>query len=981
MQTAVRIYRIRQRRKHAQWFHRRRQRQFQNQTELMTSSQQARESLGNLTDLFTGMLGTDVAIGGATPDTAPENKLVEEIKKIISAEAASARTADMVNAKISAEKLLADYELGWTTPEDLEQAIINTLNKTLRYDSRARAIDGLPTWDIDRMYTIESLAAEMPIQSGHVTDLIKEIRLYVSVEVAANVDIIMNSLDDDKGLFSGPSAAKSEASIRKSVETASNESMALAATTTAAANTAKMKEASAKVQHTLMVRRNSELHALDQLCQAATDRISELTSFQRRARNTRNQLDHNSTAFADVSEESKYDPIIERERAELTLQRNKRNVMAVEMLGIATRVIRQKTDNKIFKSDDLKKIAELKIWTTDTANMDTTKQLRHLLANWATVNVEEIWSITPFIARLCETGVAGWKIPLIASLTDEKDNVAGSDETKTTYQLLEPHWEALGFACGDPTAEEITAYEAGAGTLTDDADIKEHLKIRKTYEMIRIYIDQSQKAYGELYLFLQDDIKTMCLEEGCYLGDPSEERVNQSTEMDFVTFFEAWFLQCETFGEFARKSARNTLLFATGNFVTDDYKMGCHRVLQAIKEANELDVTATWYETVYTVMSVLKSTRKVIWGLLCPKYQKITGDKDRNFLKDFQQFTIEFMKYMDTGNPVDTKLKVDGQSGRLVAAFTRQTDASYHDIDTRNKKAGSNSKQGGGNGGGNNIDKEKKIDTSQADVSKDVTDSKWSKGKDILHWATTENRLKYYAHIGRGGKRCCDVKGCNTPLEDKRIKSWRNFQIKSDRQSAKAEYHDPTKPWGAYRWAVCAQCLQDAFDNKNNDGGKLIYRDDHTVRIAGKDAGLRAAAAKLATDAAKDVDASTAAKAAKKARKKRNKKQQKDGSDDDGDDNDAKSESDDEESELHAAQAIIKAQQMTIDCQGELLHSRGQSDVDESKPPSSRSSRSSSRSSSSSRTSRRGRGNFTDGAEAIAEHARNTADADSDDSD
>ena len=43
----------------------------------MTSSQQARESLGNLTDLFTGMLGTDVAIGGATPDTTPENKLVD----------------------------------------------------------------------------------------------------------------------------------------------------------------------------------------------------------------------------------------------------------------------------------------------------------------------------------------------------------------------------------------------------------------------------------------------------------------------------------------------------------------------------------------------------------------------------------------------------------------------------------------------------------------------------------------------------------------------------------------------------------------------------------------------------------------------------------------------------------------------------------------------------------------------------------------
>ena len=176
--------------------------------------------------------------------------------------------------------------------------------------------------------------------------------------------------------------------------------------------------------------------------------------------------------------------------------------------------------------------------------------------------------------------------------------------------------------------DEITAYKAGSGTLTDDAKIIEHLKIKNIYGMIKIYIDQSQKAYSELYLFLQNDMKTMCLEEGCFLGDPSEERTNQSTEMDFLSFFEAWFLQCETFGEFARQSARNALLATTGCFVTDDYKFGCHRVLQAIKDADELDVHITWYETVYTVMSVLKSTRQVIWGLLCPKYRKLTGDKD-----------------------------------------------------------------------------------------------------------------------------------------------------------------------------------------------------------------------------------------------------------------------------------------------------------------------------------------------------------------
>ena len=146
--------------------------------------------------------------------------------------------------------------------------------------------------------------------------------------------------------------------------------------------------------------------------------------------------------------------------------------------------------------------------------------------------------------------------------------------------MLVLHLEALGFASGEPTKDEVTAYKAGSGGLTVDKQIDDYLKANKihVYGMIRIYVEQSQKAYSELYLFLQSDIKTMCLEEGCYLGDPSEERVNQSTEMDVLSFFEAWFLQCETFGEFARQSARNTLTFATGCFVTEDYKFGCHRV-------------------------------------------------------------------------------------------------------------------------------------------------------------------------------------------------------------------------------------------------------------------------------------------------------------------------------------------------------------------------------------------------------------------
>ena len=45
---------------------------------------QARESLGNLSELFTDMLGTDAAaIDAAAPDAAPEDKLADEIKTVI----------------------------------------------------------------------------------------------------------------------------------------------------------------------------------------------------------------------------------------------------------------------------------------------------------------------------------------------------------------------------------------------------------------------------------------------------------------------------------------------------------------------------------------------------------------------------------------------------------------------------------------------------------------------------------------------------------------------------------------------------------------------------------------------------------------------------------------------------------------------------------------------------------------------------------
>ena len=65
----------------------------------MTSSMQARQSLSNLSELFTDMLGNDATvIGAAAPDAPSGDKLAEEIKTVIREESAKTRLASMTVA-------------------------------------------------------------------------------------------------------------------------------------------------------------------------------------------------------------------------------------------------------------------------------------------------------------------------------------------------------------------------------------------------------------------------------------------------------------------------------------------------------------------------------------------------------------------------------------------------------------------------------------------------------------------------------------------------------------------------------------------------------------------------------------------------------------------------------------------------------------------------------------------------------------------
>ena len=61
---------------------------------------QARESLGSLSELFTPMLGEEAAaIGAHAPDASPEDKLADDIKKVIAEESAKIRTTSMTTSE------------------------------------------------------------------------------------------------------------------------------------------------------------------------------------------------------------------------------------------------------------------------------------------------------------------------------------------------------------------------------------------------------------------------------------------------------------------------------------------------------------------------------------------------------------------------------------------------------------------------------------------------------------------------------------------------------------------------------------------------------------------------------------------------------------------------------------------------------------------------------------------------------------------
>ena len=90
-------------------------------------------------------------------------------------------------------------------------------------------------------------------------------------------------------------------------------------------------------------------------------------------------------------------------------------------------------------------------YKSESATKDTTKEPKHALANWATINIDETWALSPFIARLCENGVGGWEVPSDVILRDKTGELRVKDKTKNAAQNMIIAFNNVGFSIDAPT--------------------------------------------------------------------------------------------------------------------------------------------------------------------------------------------------------------------------------------------------------------------------------------------------------------------------------------------------------------------------------------------------------------------------------------------------------------------------------------------------------------------------------------------------
>ena len=256
--------------------------------------------------------------------------------------------------------------LGPKVPDGLKMALTTCLLKT-------HEINALAKDPADKLDHTTKMFSKIPdVHKALLGEMFKRVETHVQMQVDAEVNKLAT---DAAGIINGLASKTTTArrdSIRASVsKVVDSTKLAAAAPKEAVAGATKIAE-----QNKLLKERVKQLHAIDKRVKESSRRIEAEYKNLKAAKDARNKLAANHSKKQDLTLEEKINNIIKIEMNDRDTSIEMRNTTAIKMLGIATRVVRQRNDNKGWKSDDLKAIDKLKLWEqSETSTKDTTKAL------------------------------------------------------------------------------------------------------------------------------------------------------------------------------------------------------------------------------------------------------------------------------------------------------------------------------------------------------------------------------------------------------------------------------------------------------------------------------------------------------------------------------------------------------------------------------------------------------------------------------
>jgi hypothetical protein len=571
---------------------------------------------------------------------------------------------------------------------------------------------------------------------------------------------------------------------------------------------------------------------------------------------------HNATGAKNLKAETDLKQEIDFDVDRLRQMVQERNVEAYAMLGRDVRfgAMPDKKNEKAVR-EALKTIKELKLGDLASGAPKPTAaaDLKDALVKLCMADIENMWALVPTIVRLKEHGIAGWSIHTNETMQYKAVENDERDLPDKLYSAIE-YYAKLGYV-QRPTEAMFKMCTA--------ATQMEHAK--KAKKASKFYIKQNGVLYDTLRSEVGRAVTDVVTGSGLFLGDRSEGRRVQAASGDAASILEAWLLQTETFGVFAKDDSLNGIMHAAGNLVMDDWKKGVSQFQNQVEKAKELKVELSYHQTVYKYLMKLRQHRPRVAAQLEKKWGSLpTGSEaGDNIIPLLPLFIGEFTQAMNDAVASDRSMNKSEafkrDRGRMVQRvnlfagcddpiedesireLSEQTEGTEKQGKPKKKKKKKKSKsgdsQGGGADGGDG-------DLSQTDCIAVATFHSKAGGKSrskpersnhsYASWKDREEHMAMYAKDSEGkAMKCCDVgdgcswKGCNhSKLSKADYQKWREAIYDRDQRWRKETNTDKPKV-GRYSWAICGACKAHVHENKSS----ITMRDNYTYSHNGSRAG------------------------------------------------------------------------------------------------------------------------------------------------